>query len=98
MKRNQTKLAMKRLHAVLPAIMLRRTKDAEIGASACLHKYSVLTEDGKPILSLPGRKVEVLACAFDTEEREFYTALEQKTALTFNKVSDAYLILADRSS
>jgi SNF2 family DNA or RNA helicase len=32
MKRNQTKLAMKRLHAVLPAIMLRRTKDAEIGA------------------------------------------------------------------
>lgn len=46
----------------------------------------LLKTDGKPILSLPGRKVEIVSCAFDTEEREFYTALEQKTALTFNKV------------
>jgi hypothetical protein len=42
--------------------------------------------DGKPILNLPGRTVDIVACEFDKEEREFYTALEQQTALTFNKV------------
>lgn len=70
-KDGRTKLAMKRLHVVLKAIMLRRTKDAEI--------------DGKKILNLPGRTVQVLPCAFDADERAFYDALEQKTTLTFNK-------------
>lgn len=72
-KSGQTKIAMKRLQVVLKAIMLRRAKDA--------------TLDGKPILVLPGRKVEVVSCAFDADERAFYDALEQKSALTFNKVS-----------
>jgi len=57
-----------------------------------------LTADGKPILSLPGRKVDVISCAFDAEEREFYTALEQKTALTFNKVRSSRRYWADASS
>lgn len=36
-KDGRTKLAMKRLHVVLKAIMLRRTKDAEIGKhSSCV--------------------------------------------------------------
>ncbi|KAL7419356.1 hypothetical protein Q5752_006194 [Cryptotrichosporon argae] len=70
-KRGQTKLAMKRLHYILKAIMLRRTKDATI--------------DGKPILNLPGRTVEVVQCEFDQAERDFYSALEKRTALTFNK-------------
>ena len=43
--------------------------------------------DGKPILNLHGRLVEVVPCPFDAEERAFYDALEQKTSLTFNKVS-----------
>jgi hypothetical protein len=42
--------------------------------------------DGKPILNLPARIVQVVQCPFDAEERAFYTALEQKTELTFNKV------------
>lgn len=46
-----------------------------------------LTIDGKPILNLPGRTVEIVSCEFDTEEREFYTALEKQTELKFNKVS-----------
>ncbi|KAK4687668.1 hypothetical protein P7C73_g2453, partial [Tremellales sp. Uapishka_1] len=70
-KSGQTKLAMKRLHVVLKAVMLRRTKDAKI--------------DGKPILNLPDRTVKVVECPFDEEERAFYAALEQKTSLTFNK-------------
>ena len=47
--------------------------------------------DGKPILKLPGRIVQVVQCPFDAEERAFYDALEQKTALTFNKVNDCVL-------
>ncbi|GFZ45489.1 Hydrolase acting on acid anhydrides to facilitate cellular and subcellular movement [Saitozyma sp. JCM 24511] len=70
-KDGRTKLAMKRLHVVLRAVMLRRTKDATI--------------DGKPILNLPGRLVKVVPCVFDAEERAFYDSLEQKTSLTFNK-------------
>ncbi|WVQ82473.1 hypothetical protein IAT38_004602 [Cryptococcus sp. DSM 104549] len=70
-KDNRTKLAMKRLHVVLKAIMLRRTKDAKI--------------DGKAILNLPGRTVKVMACDFDVEERAFYDALEKQTEITFNK-------------
>ncbi|KAJ9122037.1 hypothetical protein QFC24_004264 [Naganishia onofrii] len=74
-KEGRTKLAMKRLHAVLKAIMLRRTKDATI--------------DGKPILNLPARKVEIVQCFFDPAERDFYDAFEKKQELTFNKDKDA---------
>ncbi|RSH87961.1 uncharacterized protein EHS24_000484 [Apiotrichum porosum] len=70
-KAGRTGVAMKRLHIILKAIMLRRTKDATI--------------NGKPILNLPERRVEVVECTFDAEERQFYDALEQRTALTFNK-------------
>lgn len=82
-KSGQTKIAMKRLQVVLRAIMLRRAKDATLG------EYEVGTADldGKPILVLPGRTIEVVACGFDADERAFYDALEQKSALTFNKVS-----------
>jgi hypothetical protein len=44
-------------------------------------------QDGKPILNLPARLVQVVKCDFDAEERAFYEALEKKTSLTFNKVS-----------
>jgi hypothetical protein len=36
-------------------------------------------------LNLPQRNVEVVECPFDGDERSFYDALEQRTALTFNK-------------
>ncbi|WVO16853.1 hypothetical protein L204_104539 [Cryptococcus depauperatus] len=83
-KDGRTKLAMKRLHVVLKAIMLRRTKNAEI--------------DGKKILNLPGRTVKILACAFDEDERAFYDALEQKTALTFNKFVKSGTVNANYTS
>ncbi|KAJ9112340.1 hypothetical protein QFC19_000760 [Naganishia cerealis] len=83
-KEGRTKLAMKRLHAVLKAIMLRRTKDATI--------------DGKPILNLPARKVEVVQCFFDPAERDFYDAFEQKQGLTFNKFLKAGTALSNYTS
>jgi SNF2 family DNA or RNA helicase len=53
--------------------MLRRLKTAEI--------------NGKRILNLPDRTVEVVTCSFDEDERAFYQALAEKTALTMSKVS-----------
>jgi SNF2 family DNA or RNA helicase len=51
--------------------MLRRTKTQTIG--------------GKPLLSLPGRTVQVIECEFDDDERAFYKALEERTSVTINK-------------
>ncbi len=62
---NQTRVnwGLKRLRIVLGAIMLRRTKDAE--------------HDGKKILQLPPRTVQVVETDFeDPAERQFYSALE----------------------
>lgn len=51
--------------------MLRRTKDQEI--------------NGARIITLPDRIIEVIACIFDEDEREFYGALEARTSLSLNK-------------
>ena len=57
---------------VLSAIMLRRLKTQ--------------TFNGKPILDLPSRNVEVVECDFDPEELEFYTALVERTDDKLNKM------------
>lgn len=57
------KRALKKLQAVLKAILLRRTKISEI--------------DGKPILQLPPREIFVESSTMDTDEIEFYKSLER---------------------
>ncbi|KAF8667470.1 SNF2 family N-terminal domain [Rhizoctonia solani] len=83
-KQGRSTRAMKRLHIVLKAIMLRRTKD--------------MTINGAPLLNLPGRKVETLMCDFDEDERAFYEALEQKTELTLNKFIKAGTVMKNYTS
>ncbi|KAM5539722.1 hypothetical protein V8D89_006535 [Ganoderma adspersum] len=56
--------ALKRLQVVLRVIMLRRTKATIV--------------NGKPILDLPARLVNVVECEFNQVEREFYNSVEQK--------------------
>ncbi|KAF2218699.1 SNF2 family N-terminal domain-containing protein [Elsinoe ampelina] len=63
--------AMKRLQALLKAILLRRHKKSKI--------------NGKPILVLPERIVEQTAAEFTEEERDFYKALETQQRIQFNK-------------
>ncbi|EMD37109.1 hypothetical protein CERSUDRAFT_155596 [Gelatoporia subvermispora B] len=65
-KAGKTARAMKRLQVVLASIMLRRTKDTLI--------------NGKPILQLPDRNVQIVDCEFDPEERAFYESVEQKVS------------------
>ena len=63
--------AMRKLQALLKAILLRRTKKSQI--------------DGKSILDLPERTTEQSHAVFSDDELEFYRALESHTQLTFNK-------------
>ncbi|KAI9876872.1 MAG: hypothetical protein M1830_005415, partial [Pleopsidium flavum] len=63
--------AMRKLQALLKAILLRRTKKSKI--------------DGQPILNLPQRTTEPQHAVFSEDEEAFYRALETNTQLQFNK-------------
>lgn len=61
-----------KVHALLSAILLRRTKDSEI--------------DGKPILTLPEKHIIEEKVTMDSKEKEFYGALEAKSAKAADKL------------
>ncbi|OCH84032.1 hypothetical protein OBBRIDRAFT_799429 [Obba rivulosa] len=63
-KAGKTVRAMKRLQVVLGSVMLRRTKDTLV--------------NGKPILQLPERNVQIVECEFDAAERAFYDSVAEK--------------------
>ncbi|KAH8744671.1 SWI/SNF family DNA-dependent ATPase-like protein, partial [Diaporthe sp. PMI_573] len=63
--------AMDALRVLLKAIMLRRMKSS--------------TLDGKPLLTLPPKTEAVAHVEFSEDERQFYTDLENKSRITFNK-------------
>jgi len=62
---------MRKLQAVLKAIMLRRMKSSEI--------------DGKPILVLPPKTREDEFVVFSEDEKKFYQDLEARSQVQFNK-------------
>ncbi|KAL8802664.1 MAG: hypothetical protein Q9182_003680 [Xanthomendoza sp. 2 TL-2023] len=63
--------AMKKLQALLKAVLLRRDKKSTI--------------DGRPILNLPERTTASQHATFSEAEQEFYTAVQSQTQLQFNK-------------
>ncbi|KAG8906365.1 hypothetical protein FRB99_007049 [Tulasnella sp. 403] len=71
-KAGKSGVPMKRLQVVLQAIMLRRTKTQIV--------------QGKPIISLPDRLLDVVSCEFDEEEAEFYKALTDRTNSALDKI------------
>lgn len=64
--------------------MLRRLKSAEV--------------NGKKILNLPARTVTVVKCLFDGDERTFYQALAERTALRMSKFMKAGSVSANYTS
>ncbi|TFK29502.1 hypothetical protein FA15DRAFT_610100 [Coprinopsis marcescibilis] len=68
-------LAMKRLQVILKQIMLRRRK--------------LDTVNGKALIDLPKRTVEVISCPFDGTEKVFYQALESKMEVALDKIMKA---------
>lgn len=63
--------SMRKLQAILKAILLRRTKTSLI--------------DGKPIIELPPKTEEIQHVLFSDDEQDFYRALEAKTQIQYNK-------------
>ena len=65
------RLAARRAQALLRKVMLRRTKDSELG--------------GKKILQLPPKTTELIEMDFTLEERAIYAALERAARVQVNK-------------
>lgn len=64
--------AMKRLHVVLKVIMLRRTKNQSL--------------NGRPLLQLPERNLDIIECQFDPTEKAFYSRLQSRMSSEVNKL------------
>ncbi|KAM0356123.1 hypothetical protein ACHAPU_000518 [Fusarium lateritium] len=63
--------AMRKLQALLKAIMLRRKKNSQL--------------NGKPILRLPEKTEEIVYAELSSEERDFYAQLEKHAQVLVNK-------------
>ncbi|CUS15134.1 unnamed protein product [Tuber aestivum] len=63
--------ALLKLQALMKAVLLRRTKDSTI--------------DGKPILTLPDKNIEMVYAVLSPDEQQFYQALQDKSKILYNK-------------
>ncbi|KAL1210785.1 Helicase-like transcription factor CHR28 [Cardamine amara subsp. amara] len=64
-----------KLQAILKTVMLRRTKGSFL--------------DGKPIISLPPKSIELRKVDFTDEERHFYSKLEAESRSQFQEYAEA---------
>ncbi|KAG0272728.1 hypothetical protein BGZ95_011495 [Linnemannia exigua] len=83
-KQKQYGPAMQRVQALLKAICLRRTKTSLV--------------DGKPILNLPDRNVEIVHAPFSHDESAFYHALENRIRDRFNAYVKAGTVMKNYSN
>ncbi|RPA97556.1 hypothetical protein L873DRAFT_1771102 [Choiromyces venosus 120613-1] len=63
--------ALLKFQALMKAVLLRRTKDSTI--------------DGKPILTLPDKNIEMVHAVLSPDEQQFYQALQDKSKILYNK-------------
>lgn len=75
---------MKKLQALLQAILLRRTKKSKI--------------DGQPILNLPERTTEITHAIFLEDQKGIYDGLERKSQVQFNRYLKAGTVLRNYSN
>lgn len=73
--KNKSPSASRKIHALLTAILLRRTKDSEI--------------DGEPILKLPEKHVIEEFIEMTDFDKLFYQTLEEKSAKTASKLMNS---------
>jgi SNF2 family DNA or RNA helicase len=83
-KQLQYGTAMQRVQALLKAVCLRRTKTCMV--------------DGKPILNLPDRNVEIVHAPFSHDESAFYHALENRIRERFNAYVKAGTVMKNYSN
>ncbi|KAL4260457.1 SNF2/RAD54 helicase family protein [Pleurotus pulmonarius] len=75
--------AVVRLQAILASCMIRRTKSSQL--------------DGKRLIELPPKEVELVKLEFTEEEREIYKMVEARTQATFNRYLRAGTVLKNYS-
>ncbi|KAK3845402.1 MAG: SNF2 family N-terminal domain-containing protein [Linnemannia gamsii] len=83
-KQKQYGSAMQRVQALLKAVCLRRTKTSLV--------------DGKPILNLPDRNVEIVHAPFSHDESAFYHSLENRIRDRFNAYVKAGTVMKNYSN
>ncbi|KAJ3078059.1 hypothetical protein HDU99_000803, partial [Rhizoclosmatium hyalinum] len=76
--------ALNRVQILLKAICLRRTKTSKL--------------DGRPIIQLPPKTVNLLEIEFSKPEREFYDSLEKQIVLKFNEYLKAGTVMQNYSN
>ncbi|KAF8134681.1 SNF2 family N-terminal domain-containing protein [Mycena galopus ATCC 62051] len=64
-------LAGQRAQMILKPLLLRRTKTSKL--------------EGKPILTLPPKDIEIVKLQFSAEEREIYDSFEKRSKISLNK-------------
>ncbi|TFY75227.1 hypothetical protein EWM64_g8785 [Hericium alpestre] len=70
-EKKNPKLASSRLQAIFAAVLLRRKKDSML--------------DGKRLVELPPKSVELVRLEFTAEEREIYSMVEAQSQAIFNR-------------
>ncbi|KAG2140702.1 SNF2 family N-terminal domain-containing protein, partial [Suillus clintonianus] len=78
-EKKNPELASKRLQAIFTSIMLRRKKDSML--------------DGKRLIELPTKHVEMEKLEFSQEEREIYQMVEARSQAKFNRFLRAGTVL-----
>ncbi|GAA6046597.1 hypothetical protein JCM3770_006230 [Rhodotorula araucariae] len=76
-------VAGRKAQAILRTCMLRRKKDSKL--------------DGKELISLPTKHIEMRELAFSNEEREIYEMVEQRAQAKFNKFLKAGTVMKNYS-
>ncbi|KAJ7762016.1 SNF2 family DNA-dependent ATPase [Mycena maculata] len=72
-------LAGRRAQVILKPLLLRRTKTSKL--------------EGKPILTLPPKDIEIVKLKFTDEERELYDSFEKRTKIRLNRfIRDGTLV------
>ncbi|KAL1667297.1 SNF2 family N-terminal domain-containing protein [Schizophyllum commune] len=79
LERKNPQLAVSRLQAIFRTCLLRRMKNTKL--------------DGKPLIDLPEKVVELTRLFFSEEERSVYTQVETKTQNQFNRFLRAGTVL-----
>ncbi|KAF9652417.1 hypothetical protein BDM02DRAFT_3109440 [Thelephora ganbajun] len=78
-EKKRPKLATDRLQSIFKTILLRRNKDTVL--------------DGKKLITLPPKTVELVKLEFCLEEREIYKTIESKSQQIFNRFLRAGTVL-----
>ncbi|EGO03554.1 hypothetical protein SERLA73DRAFT_69411 [Serpula lacrymans var. lacrymans S7.3] len=79
LEKKNPKLASARLQSIFRVILLRRKKDSEL--------------DGKRLIELPPKNVEMEKLTFSQEERDIYKMVEARSQATFNRYLRAGTVL-----